>query len=808
MLLFRNTGGGVYWAGRAGAQFDVTGCQTYTAPTSGYYGVVVTNETGASATYTLGVSQAPCACAAEVGSEITYVANSGDNYYSFTQPYWGYWSVFATRGQLNTADWDLTVAGSSTGNPAPTCLGNTLVSSAYGAGLVDIGVIDFSYAPLGTYYARAHQFSGGSGLVEYDASHGVLFHNGRVQSWTMAPFDLVHAFNAFMEAGKTYVLDFAPSDVTIKLLVFENPGTSAYYVSRAAAVLTTSGVITYTPTVTGYHGLVVVNDAAVNGSYSIRFGSCTTAALGDGVPVVASEALNTYSIAQHGSSWGAVGVRSGTVDWDIRLSAIQTGPFPNCLGATLAGSASAALGYVDFVTGDFFHNAPGTYYVESDQYTDAPVVPSNVQWNAGSGELIVNGAGAFTYISPGEMLHSWTVNLTAGVPHTFYFSQLSTSNLHMLLFRNPGGGSYWTGRGSAVVDLTPGMGSITYTPPSSGEYGAVVVKDDEVEDWYTLVVEACFPPAPLAGGTSVRDSVVGFHSFNQAALAWTAVGVRANTGGIDWDLDVYSNPGGGTPGICQSDLLGNSILLPPKVDFVVGDFNVGCNLPGTSYVRTSGLGLTTASTTEWDSGTDQIALGTLIHRATGPSDVLEIWDVFLQSGQTYGVLFSHTGAADVKLMIFHNPGGTYWAGRNANVYEQSTSGNYTAPATGWYGVVVVNDNGAPGNYTLGFFQSALAVQPDQAPHVTALAGIQPNPARSRMSIEYSLSKQAPVRLQMIDLAGRVVAEVENQTHGAGVWHAGWDGLTKSGEKAAPGIYMVRLEVDGQVIGQRKVTLLE
>jgi hypothetical protein len=86
--------------------------------------------------------------------------------------------------------------------------------------------------------------------------------------------------------------------------------------------------------------------------------------------------------------------------------------------------------------------------------------------------------------------------------------------------------------------------------------------------------------------------------------------------------------------------------------------------------------------------------------------------------------------------------------------------------------------------------------------------IQPNPARSRMSIEYSLSQQAPVRLQMIDLAGRVVAEVENQTRGAGVWHAGWNGLTRSGAKAAPGIYLVRLEVDGRLIGQRKVTLLE
>ncbi len=68
--------------------------------------------------------------------------------------------------------------------------------------------------------------------------------------------------------------------------------------------------------------------------------------------------------------------------------------------------------------------------------------------------------------------------------------------------------------------------------------------------------------------------------------------------------------------------------------------------------------------------------------------------------------------------------------------------------------------------------------------------------------------QSPVRLQLIDLAGRLVAEIENQARGAGVWHAGWNGVTSSGARAAPGIYLVRLQVDGRLIGQRKVTLLE
>jgi hypothetical protein len=77
-----------------------------------------------------------------------------------------------------------------------------------------------------------------------------------------------------------------------------------------------------------------------------------------------------------------------------------------------------------------------------------------------------------------------------------------------------------------------------------------------------------------------------------------------------------------------------------------------------------------------------------------------------------------------------------------------------------------------------------------------------------MHVEYALSRRAPVRVQLIDLAGRVVAELEHQTREPGIWQAGWNGLTMDGRKAAPGLYLLRLEVEGRTIGQRKVTLLE
>src|SRR5262249_39408772 len=149
-------------------------------------------------------------------------------------------------------------------------------------------------------------------------------------------------------------------------------------------------------------------------------------------------------------------------------------------------------------------------------------------------------------------------------------------------------------------------------------------------------------------------------------------------------------------------------------DFVVGDFNAGGNALGTYYTRPYRFGGTGVGTVEWDSGSDQIVIGSApVHRTTDANDVLEIWDVFLTGGQTYGIYFSHTGLADVHAMLFRNPGGAYWAPRSANVYDRTVHGNYTAPASGWYGLVVVNDNGAAGDYFLGVYGSALAVQPNE-----------------------------------------------------------------------------------------------
>lgn len=810
LLLFRNALAGVYWTGRASAEFDVTGCATYTAPSGGYYGVVVVNDSGEYDSYTLGVGQSPCTCPTVLASNTPASSPSPNGYFSFTQSgIQNTWSVVATRGVTNADDWDLALAGAATGNPAPTCMGAPLLSSGYGAGLVDIGVIDFNNTPTGTYFARSTHFSGGalSGEVEWDASHGYLSYDAPYSTGSMASTDLAHAWEAFMWAGETYTVEYFPSDATIKLLVFENAGAGSYIATRASAVLTTSATITYTPATTGIHGFVVVNDQAINGSYMLRVGDCNVPMLlNSGVTTPTPYGVNTFSFAQATPRWAGVGVRSYSKDFDLRVSATQSGPFPNCLGGTLASSGAGALNYVDFVVGDFFHTPLATYYAQAYQFSSGGLDPAEVEWSGGLGEVLVNDNDDVVHATDiNDVVSVWNVNLSAGQSYTFNFTHTGAANLHLLVFRNAAGTAYWSPRSGSVADLTPGGGPFTYVAPSSGEYGIAVVNDDGAADTYRFNVKACFTPTALASTVVQVDAPENFHTFNQTAPFWTAVGVRSAS---DWDINVNSSGVGGAPGFCQSGLLAASLGVG-VTDFVVGDFNAGANAPGTYYVRDYRFAGAATGSVEWDSGSDLVAVGgALTHRATGASDVLEVWDVRLLAGQTYAIYFAHTGAADVKVMLFRNPGGAYWAPRNANVYANTVAGNFTAPATGYYGLVVVNDNGAAGTYDVGVYGSALAVQPGTTTQPTALRSVQPNPARAGMHVEYALSQRAPVRVQMLDLAGRVVAEMENGTREAGVWQAGWNGLTRTGQRAAPGVYLVRLEVGGRTIGQRKVTVLE
>ena len=82
----------------------------------------------------------------------------------------------------------------------------------------------------------------------------------------------------------------------------------------------------------------------------------------------------------------------------------------------------------------------------------------------------------------------------------------------------------------------------------------------------------------------------------------------------------------------------------------------------------------------------------------------------------------------------------------------------------------------------------------------------PNPTGSGTELTYSLPREAQVSAKVFDVAGRVVRSFGAGPVAAG-WHVlAWDLADDAGQRVGPGLYFVRLSVDGRT-QMRHVTVL-
>jgi hypothetical protein len=91
------------------------------------------------------------------------------------------------------------------------------------------------------------------------------------------------------------------------------------------------------------------------------------------------------------------------------------------------------------------------------------------------------------------------------------------------------------------------------------------------------------------------------------------------------------------------------------------------------------------------------------------------------------------------------------------------------------------------------------------PGAVSLAGA-PDPFRQSTRLTFTLPSAGHVDLRVFDLQGREVARLVNETRSAGVHTITWDGSDERGAIAAPGMFFVRLVVDGRALVRRVVKL--
>jgi hypothetical protein len=75
--------------------------------------------------------------------------------------------------------------------------------------------------------------------------------------------------------------------------------------------------------------------------------------------------------------------------------------------------------------------------------------------------------------------------------------------------------------------------------------------------------------------------------------------------------------------------------------------------------------------------------------------------------------------------------------------------------------------------------------------------IAPNPFAQGTTVSFALPSASPVRVSVIDVAGRHVASLTNGTRSAGRHSLSWDGRDAAGRAVSPGVYFVRLQSAGQ-----------
>jgi hypothetical protein len=526
---------------------------------------------------------------------------------------------------------------------------------------------------------------------------------------------------------------------------------------------------------------------------------CTYTSLASATAVTTGSQPQFFSFNQTSVFYSAVAIRPAAgEDWNIEVFQ-ATAASPACVSTSL-GSSSRTSG-VDFVLGDFNvgHNPIGLHYPVAQRVAGA--ANATMEWDDGANSITVNGPLLSRTTGASDVIEVWDVNLSAGVSYTFTFNP-SGASLKLLLFKSSAG-AYWAGRDAALFEVAAGT---TYTPAASGFHGVVVINDDGAAGSYALGIGTCDASTPLVAGTTATTTrAEKYYSLDQQQPYWMAVGVRGTS---NWQVAAYGQSSGGSYPTCFGDSLMGSSLAAPAVDLVVGNFNL--LLTGTHYARVylqGHVGSGTA-TVEWDNGADIITVGDPpLNRSTGATDVLEAWDVYFDHTLTYDITFT-TAGADLKLLIFH-PDAT-WEGRAARLVQLSGSAStqsYSPPADGWYGLVVVNDNGATGTYSLGVGSGTVSVG-GAGPLVTELSGIAPNPARHAVTLSFSLRTADRVGFEFLDVAGRLAAEIPARRWEAGRWSLVWDRRDPRSGRAAPGVYFVRMTVGGRVVGKRKLVVLD
>lgn len=543
----------------------------------------------------------------------------------------------------------------------------------------------------------------------------------------------------------------------------------------------------------------------------------TPIALSSGTSVAASADPTHYSITPTLDRWSAVGVRAADgTDWN--LSALDvTAPFPGCWHGLLATSQESGI---DFAVTDWRIRPLDTDYVRATTGlgigTSARVQYEQIFYDIRPDQQFNHLPMAAT-----DVLKLQETQLVAGV---HYFIEVWPSagldSCKFYLFAPAPTSAGWIPRSGRELEgtLISGGGNLfEYIPSTSGYYAMVVTNEKGMSGDFYIGLKNC----PLSS-TGLFDNLPFFSilldeypNFTPPAPTWNVVGVRGDYALYGMDIAPgLRNPNGlyGQCTVPDSVLAEQYSGLGAKV--IAGDFRTLPQRTYSAHLSVEGQPFTTPQAyIEWEDGQDSLVVNAPPTLVTPPDhNVIDAWGVRLLGGGTYNFqLTKNQGAtADYKMMIFWNSlasGTPYWATRPDAIGEDPAFISVGTPVTDQFCVVVVNDNGGTGGYSIQVTSDLLeAGGGPSIPRVTRIRGLSPNPSPGTTRIDYDLARSGKVSLRVTDAAGRVVARLNPQAvPGAG--SLTWNGRCDDGTRPAAGVYFVSLAVDGVTQDHAKMIVL-
>jgi hypothetical protein len=186
-----------------------------------------------------------------------------------------------------------------------------------------------------------------------------------------------------------------------------------------------------------------------------------------------------------------------------------------------------------------------------------------------------------------------------------------------------------------------------------------------------------------------------------------------------------------------------------------------------------------------------------------------VWRIRLENldGQVDFGLAVHPGQQSILTRSLAMAGGAAWQsgpGADEQVVVRIDEADHHCVAVWKRGA---GDWALGGSYRLVFEPNVAPVPEATASLATRIEAAAPNPFNPRLEVDYTVGRSGPVELGVYDLKGRLMRRLVAGVVGAGRHRAVWDGSLASGQAAASGVYVLRLqEVDGEM-AHRRVTLL-